>query len=333
MTQQPQQSANAGLNLRGAVDLSGLGSPARPTPTSAGTPASPTPPAGAPVHSDGGGESASPVVPSLVVDVTEATFASIVQLSTQVPVILDLWAEWCEPCRQLTPALVEVVESHNGALVLGKVNVDENPSISAAFKVQSIPSVFALIGGQPVPLFQGALPKGQIAKVAEELLKVAQQNGVNGTVTLDTNAEMTAPEPTLPPLHAKAYEALEAGDLTSAADAYKQAIVENPGDSMAAAGLAQVDLLQRTQTCDPNEVRANAANNPSDIDAQFAAADLDLVGGHVEDSFARLIELVRTTSGDERDKVRERLVELFTVVGDDDPRVGTARRALASALF
>ncbi|HEX5512349.1 MAG TPA: tetratricopeptide repeat protein [Actinomycetales bacterium] len=321
------------INLRGAVDLSGL---AR---SGAGT-AGATGPTGTTTRAPGGQPAAG--APSggftgPIVDVTEATFGDVVQLSMSVPVVVDLWATWCGPCKQLSPVLEKLAIEAQGAFLLAKVDVDANQQISAAFGVQSIPTVVAILKGQPVPLFQGALPESQVKQVLGELMKVAEANGVTGRVPVGEQTEADdAAEPAeepLPPLHQEAYDAIERGDMEAAADAYRRAIAQNPGDAMAKAGLGQVELLRRAAGADLQQARAAAAENPDDIDAQMLCADLDLLGGHVEDAFSRLIEVVRRTSGDDREKVRVRLVDLFEVVGPDDPRVSAARRALASALF
>ncbi|MET0811733.1 MAG: tetratricopeptide repeat protein [Microbacterium sp.] len=302
--------------LRGAVDLSALRN--RPA----------APPAGG---------SPAPGVPSLVFDVTDETFPQVLELSRTVPVVIDLWAEWCAPCKQLSPILEKVVTELAGRLVLAKVDVDANPQLMQAFRAQSIPMVVALVGGQPVPLFTGAVPEQQVREVFAQLLQLAQQNGVTGVVPVDPDAAPDADaepvEPPLPPLHAEAYAAIEEGDYPRAIAAYEKALAENPRDADARAGLGQVRLLDRVQGLDLQEARAAAAAAPTDVAAQFAVADLDLSGGHVEDAFGRLLDLFSVLPSDERGPVRERLLELFGLVGDADPRVVQARGRLASLLF
>jgi len=302
--------------LRGAVDLSALRN--RPAAASEG---------GAP----------APTVPSLVFDVTDDSFPQVLELSRTVPVVIDLWAEWCEPCKQLSPILEKVVTELAGRVVLAKVDVDANPQLSQAFRAQSIPMVVALVGGQPVPLFTGAVPEQQVREVLAQLLQLAAQNGVTGVVPVDADAapgEETEPvEPPLPPLHAEAFAAIEEGDYARAVTAYEKALAENPRDADARAGLGQVRLLDRVQNLDLHEARAAAAAAPTDIAAQFAVADLDVSGGHVDDAFDRLLDLFAALPADARGPVRERLLELFGVVGDDDARVIRARGRLASLLF
>ncbi|WP_406160366.1 tetratricopeptide repeat protein [Streptomyces canus] len=288
----------------------------------------------------GGGPGAvSPA--DLVIDVDEAGFErDVLQRSTEVPVVIDFWAEWCEPCKQLSPVLEQLVLEYNGRLLLAKIDVDANQMLMQQFGVQGIPAVFAVVAGQALPLFQGAAGKEQIQQTLDQLVQVAEQRfGLTG-LAVDPDADPgAAPQPAAVPagpydaLLEAAVHALDAGDFGGAVQAYKNVLSDDPGNSEAKLGLAQAELLQRVQSLDPQQVRKEAAEKPGDAQAQIAAADLDLVGGHVEDAFGRLIDTVRRTAGDERDTVRIRLLELFEVVGADDPRVSAARRALSRALF
>jgi putative thioredoxin len=303
--------------MRGAVDLSALRN--RPQPPAPGTPSSaPSADAGA-----------------LVRDITDQTFGEILELSRTVPVVVDLWAEWCGPCKQLSPILEKVVRELGGRVVLAKVDVDANPQLAQGFRAQSIPMVVALVAGQPVPMFTGAVPEQQVREVFAQLLQLAAQNGVTGTLSVSEEpADAAEPEePALPPLHAEAFEAIEAWDYPRAISAYEKALAENPRDEDARAGLGQVRLLDRVQGLDLAEARAAAAAAPKDVDAQFAVTDLDIAGGHVEDAFDRLLDLFAALPSDERAPVRERLLELFGLIGDADPRVIAARRRLTSLLF
>ncbi|AKZ58208.1 Thioredoxin domain-containing protein EC-YbbN [Streptomyces ambofaciens ATCC 23877] len=287
----------------------------------------------------GGTGAVSPA--DLVIDVDEAGFESeVLQRSTEVPVVIDFWAEWCEPCKQLSPVLERLAVEYGGRFLLAKIDVDANQMLMQQFGVQGIPAVFAVVAGQALPLFQGAAGEAQIRQTLDQLVQVAEERfGLTG-LAVDPEAEpgdrpVAAERPAGP--HDAALEAavraLDAGDLAGAVQAYKNVLGEDPGNTEAKLGLAQAELLQRVQDADPQKVRQEAADKPGDARAQIAAADLDLVGGHVEDAFGRLIDTVRVTAGDDRDAVRVRLLELFEVVGADDPRVAAARRALARALF
>ena len=288
----------------------------------------------------GGGGAVSPA--DLVIDVDEAGFESeVLQRSTEVPVVIDFWAEWCEPCKQLSPLLERLALDYNGRFVLAKIDVDANQMLMQQFGVQGIPAVFAVVAGQALPLFQGAAAESQIRETLDQLIQVAEQRfGLTG-LDVDPGAapgdrpEAVAEVPAGPydALLEAAVQALDAGDFGGAVQAYKNVLSDDPGNSEAKLGLAQAELLHRVSTLDPQQVRTEAAEKPGDVPAQIAAADLDLVGGHVEDAFSRLIDTVRRTVGDDRDAVRLRLLELFEVVGADDPRVTAARRALARALF
>ncbi|MFE5026979.1 tetratricopeptide repeat protein [Streptomyces sp. NPDC056656] len=285
----------------------------------------------------GGGGAVSPS--SLVIDVDEAGFErDVLQRSAEVPVVIDFWAEWCEPCKQLSPLLEGLAAEYNGRFVLAKIDVDANQMLMQQFGVQGIPAVFAVVAGQALPLFQGAAPVEQIRGTLDQLIQVAEERfGLTG-ITVDADAEGSAPVVEAPAgpydaLLEAAVQALDAGDLAGAVQAYKNVLSDDPGNTEAKLGLGQAELLLRVQDLDPQKVRQDAADRPSDVAAQIAAADLDLVGGHVADAFGRLVDTVKVTAGEDRDAARVRLLELFEIVGSDDPRVTTGRAALARVLF
>lgn len=276
-------------------------------------------------------------VPSLVVAGTDADFANFVELSKSIPVVVDLWATWCEPCKQLSPSLERVVAELDGAVILVTVDVDENPQVAEAFKVQSIPTVVALIGGEIAPLFQGAIPEAQIRDVFTQMLEVARENGVTARARVDAVSDVEGDDsPTkedLPPLHQEAFDALERADYAGAIDAYDRALTENPNDQLALEGRAQSALILRLQGKSLAQIREAAAAHPHDVNAVLDIADLDLSGGHVDDAFGRLLDFFATADEQQRNTIRERLLELFLVTGVSDPRVLSARTRLASLLF
>ncbi len=301
------------FNPYGAVDLSAL---ARKPPSATGSPQQP------------GGAATG----TYVVDVAEADFQAVIEQSMTVPVVIDFWADWCGPCKQLSPVLEKLAQEAGGSWLLAKIEVDSNQRIGAAFQVQSIPAVFAVLKGQPVPLFQGALPEAQVRQYLDELLRVAAENGVTGRLEAAEPAS-AAEEPAEDPRYDEAYDAIERGDYAAAATAYRSILESAPDDADARAGLGQVELLQRTAGLDEAAVRAAAEQRPDDVDLHCQVADLDLLNGASDEAFRRLIEVVRRTSGADRDRARTHLVGLFDLVGPDDPHVAKARTALANALF
>ena len=310
------QPTGPSFDVRGAVDLSAL---QRPT----------VPPPGEP-----GG---APIANGNVVDVTDETFQSLIEDSARYPVVVLLWLPTDEANAALAQTLGDLATQYQGRFLLARVDVQAYPAVAAAFQVQGVPTVVAVLQGQPLPLFQGSASPEQIQDVLDQVLAAAQQNGVTGTVSAGDDAEPAdEPEPAeepLPPLHQEAYDAIERDDLDAAVAAYTKAMKQDPSDDLAKAGLAQVELLQRTRDLELQAARDAAAADPTDVDAALAVADLDLSGGKIDDAFGRLIDLVRTTSGDDRERLRMRLVDYFEVVGTQDPRVAAARRALASALY
>ncbi len=296
-----------------AVDLSALASPA-PADNGAKTAAP-----------DAGRHRAEPQDgPVTVIDATEATFqAEVIERSMTTPVVIDFWADWCQPCKKLSPTLEKLAAEGGGSWVLVKVDVDSNQRLAQALQIQSIPTVMAVIRGQLMEGFQGAIGEAQARQFIQAVL---QAGGVDA-------AQAGAAGPAVDPRLEAADEAMSAGDLSGAKALYEQLLAETPKDPLARSGLAQVDLLERIDGLDLADAIAKADASPTDVAAQTAAADAELVQGQAEQAFARLIATIRKVAGDERDAARMHLLKLFEVAAPDDPAVVKARRDLASALF
>ncbi|MCU1439622.1 MAG: tetratricopeptide repeat protein [Rhodoglobus sp.] len=299
-----------GANLRGAVDLSSLVRPPAP--------------AGGPSAAAGG----------VVRRATDATFTEVLDLSATVPVVVEFSGQGIEP--SLEPLILQ----YGGRIALATVDATTNPQLVQAFQVQQVPTVAAVIGGRPIQLFSGMLAEAELRDVFDQLLQLAAQNGVNGSIAVDAAAEPAEPvEEPLPPHHQEAYDAIAAGDYTTAIKEYETAIAQNPRDLLAVAGLAQVSLLARLDASRASAqgadaaVREKAAQNPADLDSQLAVADLDVSGGHLDDAFDRLLELFPTLDAAGKNLVRTRLLEYFEIAGAEDPRVVAARRRLTGLLY
>ncbi len=297
----------SGIDIRGAVDLSALAQPSTPQ------------------------ESAPE---GLVVEATAATFNTLVEQSNNVPVIVDLYSGRSQASAQLSNTLQQLVTEYAGKFLLARVNADTEPDIVAAFGVQALPTTVAIVKTQPLPLFQGVHEAAQIRQVLDEVLRVAAENGVTGTLEVsEEDPEEPAEEP-LPPHIQEAYDAIEQQDFDAAIEAFKKGLANNPADAEAKAGLAQVELLKRLEGKDPERALADARDaRPGEVDTQLLAADVEVSRGELSAGFQRVLAVITSTAGEERETARKRLVELFLLAPEGSPDVAEARKKLALALF
>ena len=316
------------MSMFGAVDLSSLAPATKPAASSGATPSPATGdhPAGAP---------GLPV--PLVVDVDASSLRDVAEVSTQVPVIVVLHSPRSQASADLATVLEQLADQYAGRFQLARVNVDTAPEVAQALQAQAVPTVVALIAGQPVPMFQGAVPQEQLRSVIDQLLEVAAANGVNGTVAVAVDGAAGAgtaeAEPEETEVERAAREAIEAGDFAAAEEVYTHAIAQNPGDDDLKVARNQVRLMARLDGQDPHELLAAADAAPTDLAAALAGADAALALGDVNAALGRALEAVRTHAGEEREEARLRLLELFEVIGSTSPEVAQARRRLATMLY
>ncbi len=350
-----QRLRRAGCSVKTAgQDWLTAGDFAVPPPVGAGI-ARGTPSDGTVINLPPVGAGIAPDRPSgTVINVTEETFnTEVVERSGTTPVILDCWAEWCGPCKQLSPVLEKLAVAADGAWVLAKMDTDANPHLQASLQVQSIPMVIAIVGGQVVDSFLGAIPEAQVRQWIGQVMQVASQMGLPGAGSGpggkgQPDGGMPADRQSVPadpgtrggpgvdmladPMFDEARQAMERGDLDAAADAFQRVLTVTPGHPVATLGLAQVNLIRRVNSYDESQVRRAAAENPGDVTAQVRVADLELATGRVEEAFDRLFGVIRRTSGEDRDRARVHLIGLFEVFPPGDPRVVKARTTLSSAI-
>jgi putative thioredoxin len=311
MSQQP-------FSRPGAVDLSGLKRPAQGT--------------------GGGAKPATGGPGAYSVTLDEQNIEATLQSSMNAPIVLVVYSPTQAPdSARLATDLETLAAEFDGRFLLGKVDVDTSPQLAQALQIPSVPLVALVVQGRMMPLLQDAPPLAELRTVLNQVLDQMATQGISGRHQPQPGtAEPEAAEDDqelVDPRYAPAQDALAAGDVAAAVAEYQKLVDANPADAEAAGGLAMAKVLQRTQGVDASAARAAAAADQDDVDAQTLAADLDMLGGHVDDAFARLVDLVRRTSGAERDQARTHLLGLFAAVGNDDPRVLKGRQQLASALF
>ncbi|TDC94297.1 tetratricopeptide repeat protein [Actinomadura sp. 7K507] len=289
-------------------------------------------------QAQGGGASAGAGGGQYVVDVTDQTFnTEVVERSQSVPVLVDFWAEWCGPCKQLGPILEKLATEAAGKWILAKVDIDANPQLAAYMQqmgVQGIPFVAAVVAGQLLPFLNGAAPEPQVRQAIDQLFEALRKEGILPDAPEgEQPAADTAEAPAADPVYQQAEEALQRGDLDGAKTAFEGVLAADPGDVQAKQGLALVELSLRVRSLDAEGAVQEAAAKPGDVQAQISAADVEMVSGRLEQAFERLLTAVRGTAGDDRDAARKHLLSLFELLPPDDPRVAKARRSLQSALF
>ncbi len=282
---------------------------------------------------DGGPQASA----AYAVQITEQNFQEVLEGSRTAPVLLAFESPSRSPeSVQLADAMQTLSTEFEGRFLLGRVDIDASPQIAQAMQIPSVPLVVLVAQGRPMPLIQNLAPLEELRQAITQVLQQLTASGFtgrhqprtgNGVVDEETGEEQ------MDPRYLPAQDALERGDIDAAVVEYQKLVDANPADAEAAAGLAMAQLLKRTEGVDLNQAREAAAASPDDVDAQTMVADLDLLGGHVEDAFVRLIDVVRRTTDADRDTARTHLIAMFGAVGNEDPRVIRARRDLASALF
>ena len=314
-----QRQFNPGVSLAGAVDLEALKHQVTAEPGQAG---------------------GAPAAGGYVIDTTENTFQAMVQTSATFPILLLLWLPTDDRLFPMAKTLGDAVNAMNGQLQLSRIDVASFPAVAQAFGIQGAPALFALINGRPMPLLQGVPSDQEMQQIVDEVLpkivQVAQQAGVTGTAPYsgDPDAEQTpSPEQTVPPEHEQAHRLAMEGDYAGAAAAYDKVLESDPNDALAARERAKALLLARSADADVREVRAAAADHPEDVDAQMAVADIDMIGGQIQDAFDRLLDYLAAGHRDQMETVRVRLLEYFAIPDPSDERLKRARRRLATLLY
>lgn len=320
-----QQQFNPGVSLAGAVDLEALKHQVKAEPGQAG---------------------GAPAAGGYVIDTTENTFQAMVQTSATFPILLLLWVPTDDRLFSMARALGDAVNGLNGQIQLSRIDIATNPSIAQALQVQGAPALFALISGRPMPLLQGLPGDDELKQLTDEvipkIIQAAAQSGVNGTAPYSGDPDSDAAASTgatgadteqVPPEHAEAHRLAEEGDYAGAAAEYARVMESDPSDALAAREHAKALLLARSGSADVREVRAAAAAAPDDVEAQLTVADIDMIGGQIQDAFDRLLDFLAAGHKGDLEAVRQRLLEYFTIPEPTDPRLARARRRLATLMY
>jgi putative thioredoxin len=264
-----------------------------------------------------------PTTPLPGIEVSVENLSSdILPLSLVRPVIVLMWSPRSAESVEMIKVLGKLEVDYKGAFALARVDIEAHPQVAQAFQTKAVPYAVAIIAEQMVPLFEQSYPEAQVRMVMDKVLTLASEQGIGQAPVEQMEVE-----------EIEAMDALEAGNYVAAEAAYRKWLSRKPSENLAKLGLAQTQLLMRTEGLELSEVIDQSALNPSDIALQLKAADVEIVNGGVEAAFARLIHAVRATSGDERTKVKDHLLNLFALVDQSDPRLVAARKELASALF
>ncbi|OZG63001.1 thioredoxin [Bifidobacterium lemurum] len=320
-----QPGFNPGVSLAGAVDLEALKHQVKAEPGQAG---------------------GAPAAGGYVIDTTENTFQAMVTTSATFPILLLLWVPTDDRLFDMARALGDAVNAQNGLIQLSRIDIAANPSIAQALQVQGAPALFALIGGRPMPLLQGLPSADELAQLCEQvvpkIIQAAHQSGVDGTAPYSGDPDADAAsvdsaaggsDAAVPPEHMEAYRLACEGDYAGAADAYARVLEADPKDSLAARERAKALLLMRSGSANVREVRAAAAAAPDDVETQLAVADIDMIGGQIQDAFDRLLDFLADGHKADIEPVRRRLLEYFAIPEPDDPRLAAARRRLATLMY
>ena len=298
------------------------------------------------VKAEPGQAGGAPAAGGYVIDTTENTFQAMVQTSATFPILLLLWVPTDDRLFSMARALGDAVNGLNGQIQLSRIDIATNPSIAQALQVQGAPALFALISGRPMPLLQGLPGDDELKQLTDEvipkIIQAAAQSGVNGTAPYSGDPDSDAAASTgatgadteqVPPEHAEAHRLAEEGDYAGAAAEYARVMKSDPSDALAAREHAKALLLARSGSADVREVRAAAAAAPDDVEAQLAVADIDMIGGQIQDAFDRLLDFLAAGHKGDLEAVRQRLLEYFTIPEPTDPRLARARRRLATLMY